>query len=89
MRLHVCSAATAYGGHQEVLGSTLLDVARRERERCAAVAEERAAMWQASAGRMASGIWPAAAIAEARARLNEALALADALQVSISTPPDG
>jgi pyruvate-formate lyase len=45
-------------------------VASRERERCAAVANRRAEMW------------------ETRARLNEALALADALRVSIATPPE-
>jgi hypothetical protein len=63
--------------------------ARRERDRCAAVEEERVKMWQASARRMSSGIWPTVAIAEARARLNEALALADALRVSIDAPPEG
>jgi hypothetical protein len=46
-------------------------------------------MWQASARRLSSGAWPTVAIAEARARLNEALALADALRVSIAAPPEG
>jgi hypothetical protein len=74
---------------EEVLGSALLDVARRERERCAAVAEGRVTMWQASVRRVSSGTWPTEAVAEARARLNEALALADALRVSIAAPPEG
>jgi hypothetical protein len=72
---------------EEVLGSALLDVARRERERCAGVAEERVVMWEASLGRMGTRDWPAVAVAEARARLNEARALADALRVSVSPPP--
>ncbi len=74
---------------EEVLGSALLDVAQRERERCAAVADRRIDMWEASARRMSSGPWPPAAMAEARARLNEALALADALRISIPAPPEG
>jgi hypothetical protein len=74
---------------EEVLGSALLDVARRERERCAAVAEERVEMWQGSLRNLLSGSWPRGAVAEARARLNEALALADALRVSIAAPPEG
>jgi hypothetical protein len=74
---------------EEVLGSALLDVARRERERCAAVAEGRVEMWQGSLRGLSSGTWPMGAIAEARARLNEALALADALRVSIAAPPEG
>jgi hypothetical protein len=73
---------------EEVLGSALVDVARRERDRCRAVADERAAMWEASVKRMGSGTWPATAAAEARSRLNEARALADALRVSIATPPE-
>lgn len=74
---------------EEVLGSVLLEVARRERERCAAVADERVAMWEASLKRRGTGTWPAGAAAEARARLNEARALADALRVSISPPHEG
>jgi hypothetical protein len=74
---------------EELLGSALLQVARRERERCATVADRRIEMWQASLQRMASGSWPASAITEARTRLNEAVALADALRVSISAPPEG
>ncbi len=72
---------------EEVLGGALLDVARLERERCAAVADQRIELWEASARRVASGTWAASAVAEARARLNEAGALADALRVSISLPP--
>ena len=73
---------------EEVLGSAFLDVARRERDRCALVADQRVEMWEASTRRMGSGTWPASAIVEARARLNEARALADALHVSIATPPE-
>ena len=73
---------------EEVLGSALLDVARQERERCAAVADRRIEVWEASAGRFGAGEWPAAAVVEARARLNEARALADALRVSASLPPE-
>ena len=73
---------------EEVLGSALLAVARRERDRCAAVAEQRATMWEASLKRTGSGAWPAGALSEARVRLNEARALADALRVSIATPPE-
>jgi hypothetical protein len=74
---------------EEVLGSALLDVARRERERCAAMADERVGMWQGSVRRLSSGAWPTAAMVEARARLNEALAIADALRVSLGGPPEG
>jgi hypothetical protein len=73
---------------EEVLGSALLGVARRERDRCAAVADQRVEMWAASVKRIGSGAWPTTAVAEARARLNEACALADALRVSIATPPE-
>ena len=73
---------------EELLGSTLVDVARRERERCRAVADQRVSMWEASVKRMGSATWPALAITEARTRLNEARALADALGVSIATPPE-
>lgn len=73
---------------EEVLGSTLLDVARRERERCAVVADRRIEVWEASMRRMRSGTWPAGAVEEARARLNEARTIADALRVSIATPPE-
>jgi hypothetical protein len=62
---------------EEVLGSALIDVARRERERCAAVADQRIEMWEATMRRMASGGWRAPAKAEAQARLNEARALAE------------
>ena len=73
---------------EEVLGSALLDVARRERERCATVADQRVELWETTGRRMASGGWPSAGMTEARARLNEARALADALRVSISPPPE-
>ncbi len=71
---------------EEVLGAALLEVARRERERCAVVIDQRVDMWAASARRMESGAWPSAALAEAQARLNEARAIADALHVSIAPP---
>jgi hypothetical protein len=73
---------------EEVLGSALLDVARQERERCAVVVDQRVEMWEASARRAASGEWPPGAIVEARARLNEAHAIADALRVSLTPPPE-
>jgi hypothetical protein len=74
---------------EEVLGSALLEVARRERERCAAVADQRVEAWESSVKGMGSRTWAPNAVAEARARLNEARALADALRVSISPPPEG
>ena len=74
---------------EEVIGSALLEVARAERQRCAALATERVEMWQNSVRRMGTGSWAPTAVAEARARLNEARALADALAVSISPPPQG
>jgi hypothetical protein len=73
---------------EEVLGGTLLAVARGERERCAAVADRRIEMWEGSLRRMESGTWPGGAVAEARARLKEARALADALRVSLSAPSE-
>jgi len=96
-RAAALAEAVAAGVHQgrplewveEVLGTALLDVARRERERCAALADRRARLWEASARRMSSGTWPAAALVEARERRNEALALADALRVDAPAPPDG
>jgi hypothetical protein len=74
---------------EEVLGGALLDVARGERERCALVADQRVEMWEASVRRIGSGDWPSTALAEARARLNEARALADALRVSLTAPREG
>ena len=72
---------------EEMLGIALLEVARRERERCAVVVDQRVEMWEASAKRMRSETWPTTAVAEARMRLNEARAIADALRVSIASPP--
>ena len=40
---------------EEMLGSALLEVARRERERCAAVADQRVEMWDASARQVSTG----------------------------------
>lgn len=65
---------------EEVLGAALLDVARSQRERCAALADRRAELWEASARRMSSGPWPAHALAEARERRKEAIVLADAIR---------
>jgi hypothetical protein len=65
---------------EEVLGDALVDASRGERERCARVAEARAAMWAATGRRMATGSWPAEGRVQARERRNEALALADALR---------
>ena len=74
---------------EEVLGTALLDVARGERERCAAVADHRARLWEASARRMSTGPWPADARVEARERRKEALVIADALRADLPAPRDG
>ena len=74
---------------EEVLGTALLDVARGERERCAAVADHRARLWEASARRMSAGPWPADALVEARERRKEALVIADALRADLPAPRDG
>ena len=74
---------------EEVLGTALLDAARNERERCAARADQRADLWEASARRMSSGGWPAEALVEARERRKEALVLADALRVDAPAPQEG
>ena len=74
---------------EEVVGTALLDVARGERERCAAVADQRAQLWESSARRMASGRWPAEALVEARERRNEALVIADALRADLPAPRGG
>jgi hypothetical protein len=74
---------------EEVLGSALLEVARRERERCAAVADHRADLWESSARRMAGTSWPAAARTEAQERRKEAVFIADALRADAAdaSPP--
>jgi hypothetical protein len=66
---------------EELVVSAMLEVARRERERCATIAEERAALWEGTAQGMAAMSSPA--LPEARARMNEALAIADALRVAV------
>lgn len=63
---------------EELLVSALLEVLRQERTRCSELAAERARMWKASAERAAK-TWPREALAEARARRTEALAIADRL----------
>jgi hypothetical protein len=69
----------------EVLTAALLDVARAERERCAALAMRRADMWEGTVDRYASEMWPAEVRIEARERRKEALVIADA----ISCHPEG
>jgi hypothetical protein len=69
---------------EEVLGSALLDVARQELARCAAIAEARAVLWEGTAHRMSSGAWPAAAVIEARERSKEAIFIADAIRADDS-----
>jgi hypothetical protein len=72
---------------EELLGTALLEVARAERDRCAAVADRRVELWEANARRMSAGGWPAEAVVEARERRKEALVLADALRVDAAAKP--
>lgn len=65
---------------EELLVGAMLEVARRERERCATIAEERAQLWEGTATGMAAMSSPA--LPDARARMNEALAIADALRAA-------
>jgi hypothetical protein len=65
---------------EERIASELLDALRRERERCAAVADRRAEMWLASLRRYSSGTWPVGATTEARERSKEAVSIADAIR---------
>jgi hypothetical protein len=75
---------------EEVIGAALLDVARSERERCAALADRRAALWDASAERMSSvSTWPAEGLVEARERRKEALVIADAIREDAPTYQQG
>lgn len=74
---------------EEVLGAALLDVARTERERCAAVADRRAALWEASGRRMSSASWPTEGLIEARERRKEALVIADAIREDAPLIPGG
>lgn len=53
---------------------------REERERCAAIAQRRVDLWEASGTRMSSPGWPSGAAAEARARRNEAQVITDAIR---------
>lgn len=73
------------GRPQERLEALLLTALREERERCAAVAEERAAMWDRT--RQNDPAWPAEGRLEARTRYNEAVAIADAIRAGSPTPP--
>ena len=74
---------------EEVLGGALLDVARGERERCAVLADRRAALWEASARRMSSATWPTEGLVEARERRKEALVIADAIREDPPLVRDG
>ena len=73
---------------EEVVGTALLDVARSERERCAALADHRARLWESSARRFSSGQWPADALAEARERRKEAIVIADAIRADVPSSRD-
>jgi len=70
---------------EEMLTAALLDAARAERDRCAALAMHRAEMWEGTVERYASEMWPAELRTEARERWKEALVIADA----ISCHPEG
>ena len=65
---------------EQVLGSALLAAIREERERCAALADRRVDLWDASGTRMSTPGWPSGATAEGRARRNEAQVIADAIR---------
>ncbi len=69
---------------EEAVLSALADAMDRERERCALLAEQRAALWETSDQKFRSPEWPACALSEARACRNEALALADAIRAGAS-----
>ena len=71
---------------EQVLGSALLAAIRDERERCAAIADRRSALWAASGARMSSPEWPNGAAAEARARGNETQVIADAIRSETDRP---
>lgn len=70
---------------EQVVGSALLAALRAERERCAAIAERRVELWEASGARMSSPAWPSGAAAEARARRNEAQVIADAIRAYVES----
>jgi hypothetical protein len=70
---------------EQVLGSALLAAVREERDRCAAIAERRVDLWDASGTRMSSPAWPSGATAEARARRNEAQVIADAIRTGAAS----
>ena len=65
--------------------SALQEATRGERERCAALAERRAQLWQQS--KLNDPAWPAAGRTEARERYKEALAIADAIRAGELQPP--
>lgn len=73
---------------EEAVLSALHDAVARERARCVALAEQRAATWERSGRGFESASWPAAALSEARARRNEALSIADAIRSGASAQPD-
>lgn len=70
---------------EQVVGSALLVAIREERERCAAIAERRIELWEASGARMSSPGWPGGAAAEARGRRNEAQVIADAIRAGVES----
>jgi len=65
------------------VGALVEEERQRERDRCAAICRERAALWR---GTLAAESAVASAREEARARGNEALYLADLVAVA-SEPP--
>jgi len=74
---------------EEMLGGALLDVMRRERERCIAIAEHRVKLWEAAERGMSSGNVAAPARFEARERRKEALVITDALRTEVPTTASG
>lgn len=73
---------------EEVVGAALMEVAQSERERCAALADHRAALWEGTSRRMSTSAWPAEGILEARERRKEAIVLADAIREDAPMVPD-
>ena len=67
---------------EEALTAALLDAARAERERCAALAMRRAEMWERTLERSVPETWPTELRVEARERRKEALVIADAIAES-------
>ena len=70
---------------ESVLLSSLQEATMRERERCAALAAERAEMWQHT--RINDPSWPAGGRTHAQERYKEARAIADAVHAGVPLPP--